>query len=645
MTTPITGADLFPTDSDGKLLPLEDTEVSSPEIDAASAALTDGTDAGVPGEHYLGSFTLNGHATQTSALAGGAHTPAGPPRTFRTTTSSTVQVPSTPGAASAPNAIDVSWNGLDNQGAALDDSWMSTDIEASLDGTTWRVVGTFAGARGGVQHLGTVSYNADVLVRLVAVYRGKLRSQPSAVGRARPTKPDASITAVPAGIITTGILQAGTVIIAGDPALGHAELSDHGFKTYATDPEGGPPVEAVRLGTDSDDYLGITDANGNNVASIDDLGRGSFNGVEVTGDLLLNGYPLTQTDSGQLVAMAYNPNGDGIVPPGAFVGEAAYYDVAVDIYPDRMYEVRTSETYVRGNVTGNVHQVNIRWAKEAQPTTTSTLLTATQSRECVANLALIIPGANRLVAGYDLVSAADVAAGTNTIRFLLSLMPIQSSGSSLGWSIFHLPQNHPVQLFIRDAGPIIDSTAVDNNSTTAESGTTTSPTPTTSVKTYVSTITANWTQSFRGNGSLRTDTTDAVQGYYSANGDQRALIGFPSVTSMLSGAKVNKVEVYLYANNWWYNSGGTAIIGTHANASPPGYFVNATPDRVQSASWPKPGGRWVTLPSSAWDQFRTGAARGICVGPSGGTNLTYYGRFNGAGASSYKPLLRITYTK
>jgi hypothetical protein len=56
--------------------------------------------------------------------------------------------------------------------------------------------------------------------------------------------------------------------------------------------------------------------------------------------------------------------------------------------------------------------------------------------------------------------------------------------------------------------------------------------------------------------------------------------------------------------------------------------------------YPKPGGKQVTLPTSWYTSFKGITTAVITVGNSGGTNLTYYGRFDGDSAR-----LRIWYTQ
>jgi hypothetical protein len=138
------------------------------------------------------------------------------------------------------------------------------------------------------------------------------------------------------------------------------------------------------------------------------------------------------------------------------------------------------------------------------------------------------------------------------------------------------------------------------------------------------------------------------QGYYSSTwGTQKASVGFGTqpYTDMGSTAKVSKVEVYLYANHWYYNAGGTAHIGTHTATG--ASSTQTSSNNLTVASWPIGAGKWVTLPSS-WNSGWNSATpyRGITLGGDLGssTSKTYYGIFDGVG-DTHPPQLRITYTK
>jgi hypothetical protein len=125
------------------------------------------------------------------------------------------------------------------------------------------------------------------------------------------------------------------------------------------------------------------------------------------------------------------------------------------------------------------------------------------------------------------------------------------------------------------------------------------------------------------------------------------MVGFGSqpYTDMGSSAKVSKVEIYLYANHWYYNGGGTAHIGAHTQLNIPSGVTWA--NNLTVTSWPVGAGKWVTLPSS-WNSTwnATTPYRGITLGADLGssTDKTYYGIFDGVG-DTHPPQLKITYTK
>ncbi|WP_346922890.1 hypothetical protein [Glutamicibacter creatinolyticus] len=165
-------------------------------------------------------------------------------------------------------------------------------------------------------------------------------------------------------------------------------------------------------------------------------------------------------------------------------------------------------------------------------------------------------------------------------------------------------------------------------------------------KQYRETVPASWWQAYTGDNSQATHSTysgRAAQGrtpYATSNGVMRGLIGFPSQASRLSGAKVKKIEVYVYAEKWHAGAGGTAVIGTHGHGSKPGSWSSTSND-VKRQKMKRGDGQWITLPSSVHAGFKSGSLRGISFYPPGGSTSTeYYGLFSGS-----KTKLRITYEK
>lgn len=153
---------------------------------------------------------------------------------------------------------------------------------------------------------------------------------------------------------------------------------------------------------------------------------------------------------------------------------------------------------------------------------------------------------------------------------------------------------------------------------------------------------AIWSQAYQSNNSKNDFASGLNQGYYSGtNGNQKSLIGFNSsaIQSDHGGRTVTRVRLYLYYSHWYFNGGGTAIIGYHGHSSEPSSF-SANTDEVRSANWPKPGGRWVNLDTGFWSN---GNRKGVSLGPGPSTSKTYYGTARRHNQSN-RPILEIRST-
>ncbi|TKT03450.1 hypothetical protein [Streptomyces lasalocidi] len=164
------------------------------------------------------------------------------------------------------------------------------------------------------------------------------------------------------------------------------------------------------------------------------------------------------------------------------------------------------------------------------------------------------------------------------------------------------------------------------------------PSPTTYTKTYASTWGASWS----ANNGKRTDGK-CYQGNYTpgVQGNNYSKYGFPTtIQTDLTGATVQKVELYLDNNHFYSNSGGNAIIGTHADVSQPTGSSSTTGTFArQSTAFTYGQAKWVTLSSAFGTDLKSGTAKGITLGRSSGGTLAEYGYF----ASTAQ--LRITYEK
>lgn len=159
--------------------------------------------------------------------------------------------------------------------------------------------------------------------------------------------------------------------------------------------------------------------------------------------------------------------------------------------------------------------------------------------------------------------------------------------------------------------------------------------------------TANWSKSYTYSGAPANWLgTDLYQGVHSdGSGNYRALIGFndEKIRAELQGVDVHSCQVWLYFTYWKKSTGGTAIFGTHNYDNRPSTWNNANvlQDRDRSSGWPKPGGRWVNLGEVIGENFRTGSAKGISLGPAPSAHATYCGRALGVGSGDRTPVLRI----
>lgn len=170
--------------------------------------------------------------------------------------------------------------------------------------------------------------------------------------------------------------------------------------------------------------------------------------------------------------------------------------------------------------------------------------------------------------------------------------------------------------------------------------------------TGVLTYTADFARSWNASGSMRGGSDAPLyQGQNNGNigghGNQKSWVWFDwdTIWADLAGKTIVKAELYLYADHWHFDAGGTAILGYHTAEHRNSYDASQDNiDEKRSSSWPKPGGRWVNITgSSIATAFANGTAKGITIGPGASTGLTYYGIFEPpSGSGSKAPKLRFT---
>ncbi|MFI6686594.1 hypothetical protein [Streptomyces sp. NPDC050485] len=399
-------------------------------------------------------------------------------------------------------------------------------------------------------------------------------------------------------------------VIGGRQTGAHAELSPQGLRLF--DGEG---QEAVALVSGRPNYLTLA-TNGTPVATIDQRGSAGFQDLSVAGALTIGGDPLQRLlDRMPRGLLALDYQASVITSTGTEMG---YVELAFNSEPGRTYRI-VLDCFCDPSVAGGELQIRFRDGGASTPRITSPQMqwgvwpmrSDDWMRVRIEHIFRgddLTPGLHRLLSTFRNVNGP--GGQTVTLR-----------GHDTGLGL----------MYIEDLGPHIPETGVYNNG----GGTTTPPR-----QQYTRTYPAAWSGSYANRSGYNSYFGNAMlQGYYSSsNGTQASLVGFPgSLTSDLSGAKIQKAELYLYFEHWYYNDGGTAVIKAHGHASRPSSF--SCDSQSMAVGWGKNVGKWVDITSI----FDSTSWRGIALDPNN-SSLSYYGRARGYGQDN-APQLRVTYTK
>ncbi|MGY5009845.1 hypothetical protein ACWCY6_17450 [Streptomyces sp. 900105755] len=392
-----------------------------------------------------------------------------------------------------------------------------------------------------------------------------------------------------------------------------AELSPIGLQLFDEAGE-----EAVALLTGRPNYLTLS-ADGVPVATIDQEGKAGFQAMAIADGLTIGGDDLlTILDQRPRGIIAYGVPATTVTSTGTEIG---YFELPATLVAGRMYRIKFHATADFDTANDGEARVYLRDGGASTPTINSTL-----RQHCI-----LTPSHTGRYWTAELEHIAPASAlGAGLHRFLLSF---NNEGSTSGTTFeLGLPTTGRTCYFIvEDIGPEIPKTGGYNTG----GGTATPP-----VVQYTKTYNATWSGSYAARGSYNSYYGNSCyQGYYSStNGMQASLIGFSSALGTdLSGATIQKAEVYLYFDHWYNNSGGKAVIKAHGFTSRPSTF-SCDPES-KTISWAKNEGKWVDI-TSVFDSTKW---RGIALDPNT-SGLTYYGRARGYGQTN-PPKLRVTYTK
>ncbi|MFM9430072.1 hypothetical protein [Arthrobacter sp. MP_2.3] len=422
--------------------------------------------------------------------------------------------------------------------------------------------------------------------------------------------------------VTAGMLEANLAllskIIAGDPNGTRAEMAPDGFRVWAAGPNGGPATEAVRLGiSGTDDYLALMKADGlNYAATMSQDGKISgaqlhasdqivYKGTEL--QTILDRMPRGFVDGVFRTTNATNPataGGTGI----------PFLRLETTLEINRVYRISTSAIRALMGANSKVTiGLSYRFDAIADMTNKTTLANANVFADTESAVLT------------DLFSYTTGAA-KRTVSFLLWWS--SAPGSTNTW--LAAANDARASIIVEDIGSIssLSGTGVWLDGT---------GTPPPAKNTYEKDYPAWTSQNYQGNNAQYAwEPNRMVQGLSPAGyGNTKSIALIPDITADLAGATINWIRVYFYFDSWYWNAGGTARIALHPHqAIPTTYSISGVV--VTSDGWPRPGARWIDIPSQHWANFKSGAYRGIAL--EGDGTLNTYG-------IAQRPVVKINYTK
>lgn len=174
------------------------------------------------------------------------------------------------------------------------------------------------------------------------------------------------------------------------------------------------------------------------------------------------------------------------------------------------------------------------------------------------------------------------------------------------------------------------------------------------IKTYKSTWTATWSQTYQASGAKRTDSKGENFLVYGNSGEgsygtQRALVGFDyaAIASALASSTIRSVQLKMTNVHAYWNSGVDVYFGLHNVTSEPSTWPSSgslVDRKTAHAKFGKPQTKTISLGVSFGNRLRAGQGKGLAIeAPS--SSRDYYGFAGGVGSGYTPPQLIITYAK
>ncbi|WP_143018729.1 hypothetical protein [Geodermatophilus sp. DSM 45219] len=444
-------------------------------------------------------------------------------------------------------------------------------------------------------------------------------------------------------VIATGTVSAAlfealmvltTTVIAGNPHGDHARLTPQGFFAYTADEIDGIPNVAIRLGTGTDDYLGITNQYGQLVTTLDETGAVNARTANFQEDITISGRSIEQrineVGGGRIVGRYRGTLGAnlepirpeiGIVEANAYLSNTRFYDIK--------WRLSWRTNQMPSDVTFRIRStVGIDSNTADAPTINSYAEEAWTKAQTSPNYQHTDEGSVRISPAFN-----------GRHRFLLTMAVGDPNGT--GTTTGSVMGARQIDLSIVDAGPrgLSDGGLISRGGGILYGGTATPAAPPPVQNHFVELAPAGW-KSWNANNTLRGSTDQGRNGINGpiqgiapgTSGSQKGHWWFaiPAITGTIT-----RMEFYVWADHWYLNSGGTGVFNVAwFGQGGPNYPKHKGDHLINGI--PKPGGTNWVLPSDWWEHYTTHPpgglkADGITVGPTG--NYAHeYGRYNGDSA-------------
>lgn len=450
---------------------------------------------------------------------------------------------------------------------------------------------------------------------------------------------DSVIGSVSFGKVTSGAVAVGQTLTLGDPTGTHMELSQApALRVIRPNPDGDLQDAIVLGGVDRDVVQIIDTTTGSSLAGMFDDGSvtglsGTFDDLSTRGQHLGNPYD-SQDHFWQFplgVIAQYRQTTNSAVATTSPLGVC---EVSGEVQGGRTYRVTWTGDLTPSIASGQTVRVALGYTLDG------TAPTAAYSASKPWHLFRTFRLTSLERQSYT-VSATFNIEEDPSLWYTYRGLAIIYSGTT-GQTVYAQAsgggQSAPIDMILEDLGPAQPYTSGQpSQGGGTPSGGTSAPPPVEAKRTIVRTFPARWVRSWDADGTVRTDSPDAYQGYWTASrGVQRSQIGFP-VTSAV-GREIVRIRLRLHFHHWALAK-GTAVIGVHGNNSLPASFTHSGQHR--ESNWARGEYRWVTLPKNWYPAFNTGVNRGITLGGGATTAPEFYGRASGYNATS-RPILEVT---